>query len=272
MTAIGMWSGPREIDPVVLWSLLTVLWSSLLISAIRQVKVHIYKRGPLHETCEQDGSSSACELERHVQPQCDQKARARPSSFDASSSRAGVYKASQPSRNRLSSTTRSHSVPVSDTQVGQATREKDAGSQAKGAGVCTKGNRRTSYSSESKSPVSSAEPLWPFGALPSTLACDTHRNAPATAPGVPTGSSEQMSPGGLLPRSGSPLSLSRGLVRSKSFERMVANDRKCPMTPPPRPVAAGRRSRSDLNAPSSKHQARLLPRSKSFEQKIKNED
>ena len=252
-----MWSGPREIDPVVLWSLLTVLWSSLLISAIRQVKVHIYKRGPLHETCEQDGSSSACELERHVQPQCDQKARARPSSFDASSSRAGVYKASQPSRNRLSSTTRSHSVPVSDTQVGQATREKDAGSQAKGAGVCTKGNRRTSYSSESKSPVSSAEPLWPFGALPSTF---TQRNAP---------SSEQMSTGGLLPRSGSPLSLPRGLVRSKSFERMIANDRECPATP----VAAGRRSKAiNLNAPSSKLHARLLPRSKSFEQTIKNED
>ena len=253
MTAIGMWSGPREIDPVVLWSLLTVLWSSLLISAIRQVKVtvHIYKRGPLHETCEQDGSSSACELERHVQPQCDQKARARPSSFDASSSRAGVYKASQPSRNRVSSTTRSHSVPVSDTQVGQATREKDAGSQAKGAGVCTKGNCRTSYSSESKSPVSSAETLWPFGALPSTLACDTHRNAPATAPGVPTGSSKQMSPDGLLPRIGSPLSLSRGLVRSKSFERMIANDRECPATP----VAAGRSSKA-IN---------LLPRSNSLE-------
>ena len=261
-----MWSGPREIDPVVLWSLLTVLWSSLLISAIRQVKVHIYKRGPLHETCEQDGSSSACELERHVQPQCDQKARARPSSFDASSSRAGVYKASQPSRNRVSSTTRSHSVPVSDTQVGQATREKDAGSQAKGAGVCTKGNCRTSYSSESKSPVSSAEPLWPFGALPSTF---TQRNAPAPAPGVPTGSSEQMSPDGLLPRIGSPLSLSRGLVRSKSFERMIANDRECPATP----VAAGRRSKAiNLNAPSSKLHARLLPRSKSFEQTIKNED
>ena len=261
MTAIGMWSGPREIDPVVLWSLLTVLWSSLLISAIRQVKVtvHIYKRGPLHETCEQDGSSSACELELHVQQQCDQKARARPSSFDASSSRAGVYKASQPSRNRVSSTTRSHSVPVSDTQVGQATREKDAGSQAKGAGVCTKGNCRTSYSSESKSPVSSAETLWPFGALPSTF---TQRNAPAPAPGVPTGSSKQMSPDGLLPRIGSPLSLSRGLVRSKSFERMIANDRECPATP----VAAGRSSKAiNLNAPSSKLLARLLPRSNSLE-------
>ena len=265
-----MWSGLQDMDPVVLWALITVLCSSLLISAIRQVKVYMYKRGPLPETCEPDGSWSACELERHVQQQRDQKARARPSSFDASCLRAGVYKASQPSRQLFSSKTRSHSVHVPDTQVGQATAENYAGSQAQGPGVCTKGIRRTSYSSEG--PVSSAETLWPFGALPSTLACDTHRNAPATAPGVPTGSSEQMSPGGLLPRSGSPLSLSRGLVRSKSFERMVANDRECPMTPPPRPIAAGRRSRSDLNAPSSKHQARLLPRSKSFEQKIKNED
>jgi len=52
------------------------------------------------------------------------------------------------------------------------------------------------------------------------------RSAPATTPGVPTGSSEQVSPGGLPPRSGSsPPSLSRGLGRSKSFELMKANDR-----------------------------------------------
>ena len=63
----GMWSGPRDMDPVVLWALLTVLCSSLLISAIRQVKMYMNKHGPLPETCEPDGSSSACELERHVQ-------------------------------------------------------------------------------------------------------------------------------------------------------------------------------------------------------------
>jgi hypothetical protein len=49
---------------------------------------------------------------------------------------------------------------------------------------------------------------------------------PRSTPGVPTGSSEQVSPGGLPPRSGSsPPSLSRGLGRSKSFELMKANDR-----------------------------------------------
>jgi hypothetical protein len=127
------------------------------------------------------------------------------------------------------------SQPVSDgaNQVGPVTSKRDAGSQAKDPGISSAGKLRTKNSSDR--PGSSP------AARPSGKAREHKPDSPAPAPEQLTGSSEEVLPFGPLRR---PASLSRPLSlqtllrsRTQSFERMIANNREAPMTPPPTPLA-----------------------------------